>query len=287
MMTRCFVDNEGKENGNMKNKIARSRAFIAAVAAFAVIATLSFVVQAASAEEGKKLPVMTNNTGKVLLQRLSQDKKWNSEIFIQSISGVKITMDAYQTPDAVIEALSPDIILSTHRHSEHIDPKLVARFENNPGTRISVGKAEQFTFKGISVTSFAASHSLAKPVNEQNPDDFIYVIEVDGLRIANFGGIGQKEFTQAQLASLGRIDVALLPFFTYGTSMSPAASVALVKQLNPAVVIITHLSDDVVMADMEKALGRKLEIIPNSLALSVAELKAGSPRFIKLTNELY
>jgi L-ascorbate metabolism protein UlaG (beta-lactamase superfamily) len=69
--------------------------------------------------------------------------------------------------------------------------------------------------------------------------DTITVMDVDGLRIAHMGDIGELQLTPAQIKSMGRVDVLMMPaggFFT----VSPSEAATLVQQIKPKIIIPMH-----------------------------------------------
>src|SRR5512137_2660549 len=70
----------------------------------------------------------------------------------------------------------------------------------------------------------------------------IYNLDIGGLRIAHFGGIGQAEFTAEQLSQLGQVDVALTPLENSASNMNLTnkKGFKLMEQVKPKLIIPTH-----------------------------------------------
>ena len=68
------------------------------------------------------------------------------------------------------------------------------------------------------------------------------VIEVDGLRIAHMGDIGETALTKEQLKALGKIDIAFMQFENSYSNMSVSnmKGFNIIEQLDPKVIIPTH-----------------------------------------------
>ena len=100
------------------------------------------------------------------------------------------------------------------------------------------------------------------------------LLEVDGLRIAHLGDIGQESFTKEQLKELGKIDIAFMQFENNYSSMSLAngKGFKLIEQLKPTVIIPTHYTD-AALPVLEQKYGKIAEFT-NLLAVSRADLPA-------------
>jgi L-ascorbate metabolism protein UlaG (beta-lactamase superfamily) len=73
----------------------------------------------------------------------------------------------------------------------------------------------------------------------QRGPDTITVFDIDGVRIAHMGDIGELQLTPAQIKSMGHVDVLMMPaggFFT----VSPQEAVNLVPQIKPKIIIPMH-----------------------------------------------
>ena len=74
--------------------------------------------------------------------------------------------------------------------------------------------------------------------------NYIYLIEMAGLRIGHFGDIGQEAFTSDQLDVLGDIDIAITQFDNRYSQMTVQnmKGFVLMEQINPKLIIPTHTS---------------------------------------------
>jgi L-ascorbate metabolism protein UlaG (beta-lactamase superfamily) len=130
--------------------------------------------------------------------------------------------------------VSANIVTISHEHPDHNAAGLV---EGNPFMVTGPGEYE---VGGVSVIGVATWH------DEQNGQErgmnTVYVIEMDGLRVAHLGDLGHG-FSQQQLEELGSIDVALVPVGGYYTIDAKKAA-EVVKQLDPWVVIPMHYKQE-------------------------------------------
>jgi L-ascorbate metabolism protein UlaG (beta-lactamase superfamily) len=248
-----------------------------------VLAILPFTGSFCFAQTGGELPELVNSSGGVLIERLSASKQWMSDFLIISKEGTVVIMDAYQTPNGIIEKIKPAIITVSHtQHDEHHDPALIGKFKDDPAVAISIQKPETFVWKGIEVRGVASAHSIYGVVLPLSPANVIYSVETDGIKIVHFGGLGQKELEADQVAALGRVDVALVPFGQYKNEI-----VNILLQVKPKVIIVTHRMASVSLEETAKTLGTSLEKVRNKLVLDPASVMNGGLRMIDLTNELY
>jgi L-ascorbate metabolism protein UlaG (beta-lactamase superfamily) len=142
-----------------------------------------------------------------------------------------------------------DVVTVSHRHFDHFDQDFVA----TSGARVSVATPESFQIKDIHVAGVAANHVGflyffgRNKVDPVLPSDVIYVYEIDGLKIAHFGDLGQNQLSQDQMNALGKVDVVIAklnnPFVTLFCGSSDKRAFRLIEQLNPKVVIPTHTTD--------------------------------------------
>ncbi len=227
-----------------------------------------------------KLPLLTNDTGKTLIQRVSSDKNMNTSFMITSKSGTVVVVDPYLMPVKTIKTV--DAICNTHTHYDHMDDAFNADFK----CKVSTATVENFKIKDVSVRSIASSHNNT-PIVANAPDNVIYVFDVDGLRIVHMGDIGQDTLTPEQLKFLGKVDVAFMQFENSYSDMSidNKKGFKLMEQLNPQIIIPTHSTPDATNKIGE--IVGKLDTTENSISISKDDLKDGSRKVIDLINTLY
>lgn len=183
---------------------------------------------------GLILPLTSNDTGKVLIQSVSADHYNFNSYIITSSEGDSIVIDACDMPDKSVVDINPVAIICTHGHPDHIDLDYTDAYDV-PKLMHEEGKIEAKNFK---IYSINASHSG----DVINGTDFINVIEVDGLRIAQCGDLGQSKLTEEQMKQLGTIDIAFMQFENNFSTMSAKNEKGfhLIEQINPKIFITTH-----------------------------------------------
>lgn len=156
---------------------------------------------------------------------------------IRSKVGTTVLTDPINMPPG----FKADIVTVSHEHSDHYDFAFLDRMQNS---RQSIFKVEEFSIKDVKVKSIASSHSFLK-VNRKHPSNVIYIYNVDGIRIAHMGDIGQEKLTDEQLKVLGNIDIVFILFTDQPQfGVTTEKSFNIVNQINPKVIIPTHLDKE-------------------------------------------
>jgi L-ascorbate metabolism protein UlaG (beta-lactamase superfamily) len=183
------------------------------------------------------LPSVGNSTGKVQIQTVSSDPTYpfNSYI-ITSTKGEAVVVDPTQMPKKEIVDINPAAIVNTHIHPDHVDKTFTDSYE----CKTLYAKKGEVNTADFHIYSILSSHD-SDTINE-NTGNKIIVFEVDGLRIAHLGDIGQTFLTDEQLKDLGKIDIAFMQFENSYSAMSVTneKGFKLIEQLNPKIIIPTH-----------------------------------------------
>ena len=199
-----------------------------------------------AAEQSLAEELMAGVPGRTVVSRVNRDALYQTSFLIVTQSATVIVVDPYQ----ILPGIEADIVVSTHKDHDHND----AEFYSRTKARKSLYVLESFTVKDVSVSSVAASH-YGDDFDPTRPSDVIYLLEVDGIRIAAMGDISQTRLTEAQLTAMGRVDVAIVIMEhapAYGYSLENTK--AMLGQLRPRLAIPIHPTPDVVRGVAE-ALG--------------------------------
>jgi L-ascorbate metabolism protein UlaG (beta-lactamase superfamily) len=131
-----------------------------------------------------------------------------------------------------IDGVEADLLLVTH---EHIDHNGVESIGGDPTIlRSTAGKLES-PIGGV--TAVASEHDEAAGT-ERGPNT-IFVFELDGLRVAHFGDFGQSALRDEQAASIGRVDLLILPVGG-GPTIGADGAAAIIERLQPRWVVPMH-----------------------------------------------
>lgn len=127
-----------------------------------------------------------------------------------------------------------DIVTVSHDHKDHNQTELVTNVHK------VISEPGEYEVRGISVLGFPAFHDSEKgAVRGKNT---IYVIEIDGFRIAHLGDLGHP-LSESAINGLGTIDILMVPVggeFTIG----PADAATVAKAIEPSVIIPMHFKNE-------------------------------------------
>ena len=203
----------------------------------ATIAPSAATEESVTAQKTLVLPLTSNDSGKVMIQTVSKSTAYpyNSYI-ITSSNGEVVVLDPTNMPSKDIIDLNPAAIISTHGHPDHTDANFVSSYD----AKTVLYTKEDFDLKDFHVYTIYSSHS-GDTISTSN---IITVLEVDGIRIAHMGDVGQSKLTEEQLEELGSIDIAFMQFENSYSNMSVfnLKGFNLIEQLNPKIIIPTHYS---------------------------------------------
>ncbi len=223
------------------------------------------VVNTAPVKPKLVLPLVGNTTGKVQIQTVSGSMAYpyNSYV-ITSVEGETVIVDPTEMPAKEIVDLKPAAIVSTHDHMDHVDPKYRDSYDCQ---KITYTKADIKT-RDFHIYTVLSSHRN----NILGTSNVIIVFEVNGLRIAHMGDIGQDALTGEQLKEIGKIDIAFMQFENNWSNMRLAdeKGFKLIEQLKPAVVVPTHYTD-MSLPVLEKKYG-KITDYSNVVAVSKSDI---------------
>ena len=192
-----------------------------------------------------------------------------------------------------VPKLAADLVLVTHEHSDHNnveavrgDPIVVRglnqagkvreidayfdRFENQArpewwaNTEADSAKP---TSHSIHVQTIPAWHDEVQ--GRDRGATAMFLISVDGVRIAHCGDLGQSKLTVEQIASLKHVDVLLLPVGGVYT-IDGIGAWSTVRDVQPRIVVPIHYKSDELKIPLEPI--RKFEgSVMNNWALSTLE----------------
>lgn len=181
---------------------------------------------------------MAGIPGRTVITRVNRDSLYQTSFLIVSKSGTVVLGDPYQ----ILPGIEADIVVSTHKDHDHND----AEFYSRIGARKSLYALESSTVKDVSVSTAAASH-YGDDFDPAAPTDVVYLLDLDGIRIAMMGDIAQTRLTNAQLSAMGTVDAAIVIMEyapKYGYSLENTRT--MLGQLGPRLAFPIHPSEEVV-----------------------------------------
>jgi len=186
------------------------------------------------------LPTTENSSGKVQIQTVSHNNDYPfTSYIITSSEGESVVIDPTVMPSKEIVDINPAAIVCTHGHPDHTDPIFTSSYDCK---KILYTK-DDINTKDFRIYTILSSHS-GDIFAESNKNQII-VFEVDGLRIAHMGDLGQTVLTDDQLKELGDIDIAFAQFENSYSDMTleNEKGFNLIEQVNPKIIIPTHFTD--------------------------------------------
>lgn len=95
-----------------------------------------------------------------------------------------------------------DIVTISHEHTDHNNPSAVN------GKKMVIDGPGEYEVVGVSIIGLPSFHDDKK--GELRGKNTIYVLEIDGLRVAHLGDLGHK-LKEKVLDAMGDIDILMIP----------------------------------------------------------------------------
>lgn len=183
--------------------------------------------------------------GPVLLQEAWADQplrlyyEENAQVELISPEDSRVLIDVHY-PDALSHPpTQKDALLTTHNHGDHRRLDFVSSF---PGKQLDV-KVGEIELKDVTIRGISSAHNEGDEFRDEGGTNYIFIIDMAGLRIAHFGDIGQETLTPEQLATLGKVDIAITQLANSYSDMNATNKKGfnLMDQVQPRLIIPTHI----------------------------------------------
>ncbi len=164
----------------------------------------------------------------------------NAQVELSANGGARVLIDVFDPAALSAPPTADDILLTTHTHDDHVSLDFQKGF---PGRQLFVTEGEieapEATIRGI-----ASAHTENDSLAPRNGTDYIFIVDMGGLRIAHFGDIGQTALTAGQLKALGDVDIAVTQFENSFSHMDAInkKGFRLMEQVKPRLILQTHTS---------------------------------------------
>jgi L-ascorbate metabolism protein UlaG (beta-lactamase superfamily) len=166
----------------------------------------------------------------------------NAQVEIIAPHGERVLIDVYDPALLSSPATADDILLTTHTHWDHVNDSFLQGFA---GQQLFVQTGEM-ALPWARIRGIASAHNMGDPLKPEGGSNYIYLLELAGLRLAHFGDIGQEAFTEEQLAALQPLDIAIIQIANAYSDMDAVnqKGIRLIEQLAPRLIIPTHANLD-------------------------------------------
>lgn len=138
-----------------------------------------------------------------------------------------LVTDPYDDKVGKFPDVSADIVTISHNHDDQSQTKLISdvkKFINGPG---------EYEILEVSIIGLPSYCDEKK--GEERGKNTIYVIEMDGVRVAHLGGLGHK-LSEKEVDKLGSVDVLLVPVGGVYT-INPEGATHVVKSIEPVISV--------------------------------------------------
>jgi L-ascorbate metabolism protein UlaG (beta-lactamase superfamily) len=152
------------------------------------------------------------------------------EVFIDPFGAMDGAPIRFEYPP--ISDVRADLLLVTHEHRDHNAIEVVG------GEPVVIrSQAGTFSSPAGEVVGVASEHD--ELAGTQRGANVLFVIELDGLRVAHLGDLGQLELRPEQVGALGKVDLLILPVGG-GPTIGTEQATQIVGLLEPRWVIPMH-----------------------------------------------
>ena len=141
-----------------------------------------------------------------------------------------------------------DIVTVSHQHFDHNEISQVTGTQKRPQPFIISGPGE-YEVAGVFIYGLPSFHDRAN--GAKRGENTIYVINMDGLRVAHLGDLGHR-LSEEQVEEINGVDVLLVPVGGSDCNLDANQAVEVIGQIEPKIVIPMHYQFP----------GSKLELAP-------------------------
>jgi len=166
--------------------------------------------------------------------------RWHGQSMFEIITPEKtrIVTDPHNLDAYGRKMLKADLVLMSHFHTDHTRTEVIENIKEakalNALKKDADGRREDFNvvdekFKDVRIMTVGTYHDDAGGLNRGK--NGVWIIEVDGLRIAHLGDLGHM-LNAAQLKKIGAVDVVMVPVGGVYT-LNGLTAAKVVDQLKP------------------------------------------------------
>lgn len=163
----------------------------------------------------------------------------NAQVELINPEGSRVLIDVHDPNALSSPPTDQDVLLTTHNHGDHRRLDFVKSFS---GKQLDM-RTGDITLKDVVIRGIASAHNEGDEFKEEQGSNYIFIIDMAGLRIAHFGDIGQEALTAEQLDALGKVDIAITQLANRYSDMTASNKKGfnLMDQVQPKLIIPTHI----------------------------------------------
>ena len=165
------------------------------------------------------------------------------QIELISARGTRVLIDVHDPKALSSPPTEKDVLLTTHNHGDHRNFDFVKSF---PGQQLDV-KIGEIKMEDVMIRGIASAHNEGDEFRSEGGTNYIFIVDMGGLRIVHFGDIGQDALTPEQLSALGKVDIAITQLSNFYSDMNAANKKGfnLMDQVKPRLIIPTHIDQPI------------------------------------------
>lgn len=131
--------------------------------------------------------------------------------------------------------VAADIVTISHGHQDHNNREAVSGTTKRKKPFVITGPGE-YEIAGVSIFGVTTFHDTSR--GSKRGKNTIYVITLDGMRVAHLGDLGHK-LTESQLEEVNGADILIIPVGgTY--TLDAKEAVEVIGQVEPKIIIPMH-----------------------------------------------
>ena len=162
-----------------------------------------------------------------------------AQVELISPKGSRVLIDVCDPGALSSPPTEKDVLLTTHNHGDHRRLDFVNSF---PGQQLDV-KIGEIKMEDVVTRGIASGHYERAEFRSEGGSNYIFIVDMAGMRIAHFGDIGQGALTDEQLTALGKVDIAITQLSNQFSGMNATNKKGfnLMDQVKPRLIIPTHI----------------------------------------------
>jgi L-ascorbate metabolism protein UlaG (beta-lactamase superfamily) len=200
-----------------------------------------------------------------------------AQVELISPRGTRVLIDVFDPSALSRPATDKDVLLTTHGHDDHFQADFADSF---PGQQLRMQEGE-IDLSDVRVRGIASSHSAAREI-KSGLGNYIFIVDMGGLRIAHFGDIGQEQLTQEQLEALGEVDIGVTQLVNSFSQMNMRNKKGfnLMAQVQPKLIVPTHGNGDMEAIEYAMELWEVVASDAVSVTVSRSDLADGTKMLV-------